>query len=42
MIRLAATAARLSIVEDAHSGVKETTDAGLIAVVGPRICDFHY
>ena len=41
MIRLATAAARLSIVQDAHSGVKETPDTGLIPIIGSCVCHFH-
>ena len=41
MIRLATAAARLSVVQDAHSGVKETPNAGLIPIIGSCVCHFH-
>ena len=40
MIRLAATPAGLSIVQNTHTGIKETSNAGLISIVGSCICDF--
>ncbi len=41
VIRLVTAAARLSVVENTHTGVKETSDARLISIVGARICDFY-
>ena len=42
MIRLAATPAGLSIVQNTHTGIKETSNAGLISIVGSRVCDFYH
>lgn len=41
MICLTATATRLSVVQYTHAGIKETADAGLITIIGARICDFN-
>lgn len=41
VVGLAAGAARLSIVQNTHSGVKEATDFGFIALIGVLRCDFN-
>jgi hypothetical protein len=40
MVRLRTTAARLSIVKDTHTGIKEASNTGLIPIIGSSIRDF--
>jgi hypothetical protein len=42
MIRLATATASFAIVENAHAGIKETANAGLVAVIRSGISNFHY
>jgi hypothetical protein len=42
MIRLATGPAGLPIVKNTHTGIKETPNARLISIIGPRICNFHH
>ena len=41
VICLSTAAARLTIVQDAHARIKEAANAGLVAIVGSRVCDFN-
>jgi hypothetical protein len=41
MVCLATASARLAIVEDTHSGVKEATNTGLAPIVRPRVCNLY-
>jgi hypothetical protein len=38
---LPTAAAGLAIVQDAHTRIKEAANARLVAIVGPRVCDFN-
>jgi hypothetical protein len=42
VIRLPTAAARLSIIEYAHTGIKQATNARLAAIVRPGVCNLHY
>jgi len=42
MIRLPTTTTGLSIIENTHSGVKQASNTGLIAIVCTCVCNFHY
>jgi hypothetical protein len=42
VIRLAATPARLSIVQNTHTRIKETSNARLISIIGTCVCDFYH
>jgi hypothetical protein len=42
VIGLPAATASFAIIENAHAGVEEASDARLVAIVGPGIRDLHY